>query len=345
MTRALVLMTALVPTTGHADLIRFAHMLGTDGVNVLISERSFEPTRGVDRVKAFAKHFAGEETINFTLHNDDDAPQNPQDHPDFWNWWRECIYKNCPELRGQDVLVVASEPYGQDVADALDNGVFVPYDIPREVNPARGVDTRVALWDNWNTLLPEFRSNLMLTATMFGQESVGKTTLTREVSRVLRAKSIPEWARPYLETVGAELTNQKMAMIARGQAALQRSMKQQALTPVLVQDTDLFSTVGYYGINNVFTQPEDLVVNALALQSDVYYVLPDTIPFCEDELRYGGDVRESDKQFWIDLLDKHDLSYVLVPSGSIEEKVEFICTDMLQRFKAKNEKITTFFRE
>lgn len=345
MTRALVLMTALVPTTGHADLIRFASELGVEKVHVLISERSFEPIFGSDRITAFEQHFADRENIEFILHSDDDAPQNPSEHEEFWAWWRDCIYAHFPELRTEEVLVVASEKYGQDVADSLDNGSFIPYDPQREINTARGEVVRRSLWNRWNTILPEFRSRLMLTATMFGQDSVGKTTLTREVARALEIRGIPEWARPYLETVGAELSEEKMSNIARGQRALQASMHKKALTPALVQDTDLFTTVGYYAINSEFTAPDNLIVNAHLLASDVYYLLPDTIPFCEDDLRYGGNVRESDKQFWIDLLVANDLQYVDVPSGTVEEKVDFIAADIIARFDEKNKDVSGFLRD
>ena len=43
MTHSVVLMTALVPTTGHVDLINFAASV-TDYVTVVVSSRSFEPT-------------------------------------------------------------------------------------------------------------------------------------------------------------------------------------------------------------------------------------------------------------------------------------------------------------
>jgi HTH-type transcriptional repressor of NAD biosynthesis genes len=276
----------------------------------------------------------------------DAAPQNPEDMPEgFWEWWREEINRVFPEAGNHWKYVVASEPYGQQVADSL-GARFMPYDIARELNPARGSDARRDPWTNWQSILPETRARFMLKATMFGQESVGKTTLSRLVSEELGVNWIPEYARPYLETVGEEVTITAMENIHAGQAALQKSSFARAANPALILDTDLFSTVGYYEIMEVAEVPQACIIDAKRLASDVYYVLPDDIPFEEDILRYGGDHRESERDFWIDLLKKFNQTYEIVPMGfTLEEKVQWIAADIRKRFDQNFESLKNFQRE
>lgn len=339
-------MTALLPTTGHADLIKFAASLPDSRVHVLISGRTFEPLSSLYRWQDLHDHFKGYLNVNIQHSVRDAAPQNPEDMPDgFWRWWRDEINEVFPEAGGHWKYVVASEPYGQQVADSLD-ARFMPYDIARQLNPSRGTDTRSDPWMYWDNILPETRSRFLMKATMFGQESVGKTTMSRLVSAELGVNWIPEYARPYLETVGEEVTLEAMENIHAGQAALQSSSFMRAAHPALILDTDLFSTVGYYEIMEVADVPEDCINDALRLASDIYYVLPDDIPFEPDILRYGGDHRESETSFWIDLLKKFGQTYEIVPAGlSQDHKVKWIAADIRKRFDQNFESLKNFQRE
>lgn len=341
---AIVLMTALVPTTGHADLIDFSASLPETHVWVLIQGRSFEPVPLNDRVKAMQTRFKMYENVTVQGSEVDDAPQNPEDMPDgFWEWWSQEIRSNFPEVSTWD-YVVASESYGANVAHAL-GSEFLPYDLARTLNPARGTNIRMSAWDQWDQIIPEFRGKLAIKATLFGQESVGKTTLSKKVSQELKSTWLMEYARPYLEAVGKELTHAKMDNIFRGQSALQSTNFRKALTPACILDTDLYSTIGYYRILG-WEIPAGLLFQARALASDVYYVLPDAdVPFEADQLRYGGNKRESTRQFWIDLLEEFNCPYVLVGEGSSEEKTQFIKNDILVRFQHGTQPIRSFQRE
>lgn len=339
----IILMTALLPTTGHADLIRFAQSIPQSQVYVLINGRDHEPFPTDLRVDAFKEHFTGNVVIKGSVVNH--APQNPEDMVDgFWQWWADEINVNFPEVEGQWDYVVASESYGAQVALSL-NAEFLPYDIARSLNPVKGTKIREDLRGEWSNILPEFRTHLQYRAVMFGQESVGKTTISRLVAERLSSTWAMEYARPYLEEVGAELSMNKMEHIHIGQAALQSMIRKSAVTPFAVFDTDLFSTVGYYRIYDEGRVPQQCIDSALELSADMYYVLPDTIPFVSDILRYGGHERETDTQFWVSLLEEYELPYVVVPSGSIEDKVEFIVSHMLTGFIDKTRSIKEFERD
>lgn len=324
-----VLMTALVPTTGHRDLIEFAYNIPADKTVVIVSTRSFEPELMKLRVNDIKKEFPRNEYPSLTIieHQCDGAPQNPEDHPRFWDWWRDTIEKLT--FGGRDIdcyQIIASEPYGAEVAKSL-NGIFIPFDIERQLNDSRGSDVRKDLMYNWDKILLPTRQRLNWKFTLFGQESVGKTTITEDlVNRWFPdwyATSTPEYARPYLETVGADLTQKKMETIFYGQMSMQDLVCKKAEKPVTILDTDLYSTIGYFEIGG-FSLPNHMIAEAQNRKSDVYFILPDDVPFEEDPLRYGGDKRESTMNFWIDLCHTHDLTYIIVPEGTLEEKEEFI---------------------
>lgn len=343
---ALILMTALVPTTGHKDLIEFAAHLPNTHVWVIIAERTHEPTTAQQRTQALKTTLNQHNNITYRTLHDNSAPQNPEDHPNFWEWWKNTIRNTIPELPPTGTLIVASEPYGQNIADTL-QGTFIPYDIPRTLNPTRGTTVRENLLTQWDNIIPPFRQHIGLTITIAGQESVGKTTISKALAEEHPNlyTYISEYARPYLETVGADLTQQKMLTIEKGQEALQRQTKHNHPTPIIIQDTDLYATLGYYNIHNQHTSTNTLTKTAKQLQSDHYFILPDDTPFHTDPLRYGGNKRETETKYWTDQAEHYKLPYELVPEGTLESKIAHICDRALELFKQKNLQLSTFSRD
>ena len=250
---AIVLMTALVPTTGHEDLIRFAsNYVGPGGrVYVFVSSRSFEPVDWYERTNVLLDFIDSEKLwgVSIVSHEDDEAPQNPKDGSDkeFWDYWKQIILDEIDVHKGD--VVIASETYGQTLADHM--GLqFVPYDVQRQMNGTKGTTARRNPRKCWLQFSRGFQLRHQQRFVMFGQESVGKTTIAKRVSiQSILTKWVPEYARGYLETVGSELTQEKMATIARGQNAVEKAFADKAGYHSVFFDTDLLSTIGYYRIN------------------------------------------------------------------------------------------------
>ncbi len=316
--RAWVLMTALPPTTGHEDLIRFATGCART-VQVVLCTQPSEPLAGERdaALRAFAARpeFCGAVRVH-RIH--EELPQEPADAPDFWELWRG-IMRGLGARPGD--LVVASEPYGAQLASVV-GGRFMPYDPDRSINPVKATRIRESTIESFSHLLAEFQPYLRKRVTIFGAESVGKTTMTNRLDELGLAAAFPEWARPYLEldVVGPEVTAEKMHAIWQGQLAQQ--LAAEAITTrrgraFIAQDTDLFSTIGYWLLKGadfgVPTVPPALWADARANASDLYVVLgQDAVPFEADPLRYGVDRRESGDAFWTDLCDQAHLHWVLV---------------------------------
>jgi NadR type nicotinamide-nucleotide adenylyltransferase len=311
-TTGLCVISGLLPTRGHQYLIDFGSKF-VDRLHVIVCIRSFEPRLTLDRAEVLAQHYAG---TNVTIHEHyaDDAPQNDDGTPEFWDYWSNLVNKAITKRKKIDYFF-ASEKYGARFAEAL--GItFVPVDIGREILSVTGTGVRKNLAENFKYILPEYQNRLAKTVCLYGQESVGKTTMSKWLANKLEGRWIHEWARPYLEEVGAEITDEKMLNIVRGQYA---AMISAPMALFNIRDTDLLSTIGYYKIYGG-TMPEELIQKFNLTKSDLYVMLNDNIPFEPDPLRYGGDKRESEMQFWIDLLDEYDCKYHVVDSTDIKKQ-------------------------
>ncbi|GIG20430.1 transcriptional regulator NadR [Cellulomonas chitinilytica] len=332
--RAWVLMTALPPTTGHEDLIRFATRCARTVQLVLCTQPSEPLAHERDAaLRAFAARaeFGGAIRVH-RVHQE--LPQEPADAPDFWDLWSGML-RDLGARPGD--LVVASEPYGAELASAID-GRFLPYDPDRTINPVKATRVREKPIESFAHLLAEFQPFLRKRVTLFGAESVGKTTMTNRLDELGLAAGFPEWARPYLEldVVGHEVTAEKMRAIWQGQLAQQLAAEAIATRrgrAFVAQDTDLFSTVGYWLLKGAeFGEPDvppALWADAARNASDLYIVLgQDAVPFAADPLRYGGDRRESDDAFWTDLCESAGLHWVLVDEADPASREERVVAEL-----------------
>ena len=249
-------------------------------------------------------------------------PQEPQgDDPGFWEMWRDFLLMF--GLQPGTDLIVTSEAYGADLA-RVTGATFMPYDIGRELNGAKATAVRKDPLAHFADLLPEFQPVVRRRVTLFGAECVGKTTLSRKLASRLGGHWLFEYARPYLEApgIGPEVTEAKMTTIWRGQKAIQTAADVEARDkPFIVQDTDLFTTVGYWQMWSG-NAPAGLVADAVATAADLYLIPSATIPFEADPLRYGGDSRESADSYWIDLCERYGLNHLVLDSPGLTERID-----------------------
>ena len=340
MRRGIIVMTALPPTNGHKALIQFGlDFFETEGydytLHVLINSRSFEPMDGWVRYLALKNEFQNYyDSCNliFHLNQNDDVPQNPPDHPDFWNFWCEMIEDETGVTKFD--FLFASENYGIELSKVI-GASFIPFDIDRVINASKATHLRDNPLSNFDDLVPSLRRKYGVVATFFGQESVGKSTMTRAVFNwgSFDSTRVPEWARGYLEAVGPEITDEKMLNIVYGQFASQ-TVAREKLTPFILQDTDLLSTIGYYKLWKG-SWPKICETLFKVSKSDIYFLMNDSIPFEPDQLRYGGDKRETDMKFWRDLLVEYDCKFHEVKATSPLLQLEEVENILLEEFNKK----------
>lgn len=287
-------MTALVPTKGHEALVRFAVEF-CDDVTLIISSRSFEPVSSDSRIKPFKSVFPSIKVIH---HCDDHAPQNPSTKEE-WNYWKNVV--------GSCDYIIGSENYCSKIAELV-GAQYIPFDPSRAIFNIKGTSVRNRL-PNMEDVMPSFATYIQKKIVLFGQESTGKSTMARYLSFLYEGIFIPEWARTYLESLEDKtITEEKMDNIAISQYALQQTAYTRTDRMFFFHDTDLLSTIGYSRIYNKKLMDWEILYR----RADLYIVMNDEIPFVKDPLRYGGEVRESTKQFWIDLLEEFGCNYYVV---------------------------------
>ena len=320
MSTAFVLMTAMPPTKGHFNLMNFAsHVVPGSRTQVIVCTQPHEPF-AKERYYAVANAASRTNGCDVQWLNRE-LMQDPET-PGFWPMWDD-IMKSFGFRPGD--FIVSSEAYGATLAGRL-GGHFVPYDPQRELYYTKATNIREHMVDYFDDILPEFQNNLRTTVTIFGAESTGKTTLSKRLAEAVNGHWIFEWARPYLELTGAPITAGSMTNIWTGQRATQKHTDQLQNKPFVIQDTDLWSTVGYWEqphwVKKLGEVPEGLIVDAMALQSDLYIMTGSNIPFEPDPLRYGGDKRESDDLYWLNIAAKYDLPLLVLSESDLDRRLE-----------------------
>lgn len=333
-----VIMTALPPTSGHMDLIEFASRVGDP--KALIVHMMFNDDEPFQTERYMAVYWATRHIQHCIVEIRKATypityPQTPEealsDHA-FWSQWIRLMGLNAidgrPWMRdGHNYSnytnnLVGSEMYCEELAKRM-SGKFVQYDIERFTNEISGAKVRENLRrasdrslfdDASHQPIPQFLRETGLSFVMFGAESVGKTTATKAMAKVYQTRAFPEWARPYLERVGPEVTALKMRDIVEAQSVIDNTALWYP-SYMTFQDTDLLSTIGYYRLYSELMEDrgyEQALKSYMRNDRRIYFLLKSDIPFERDPLRYGGDVRETEDQYWIDLLEEFGCRYVVI---------------------------------
>ena len=127
-----------------------------------------------------------------------------------------------------------------------------------------------------------------------GPESVGKTTLAARLAAHYGVEAVPEFVREYAATKGAPLDFRDHGPIAKGHMAMEdegRARAEARGDRILVQDTDLVSTVVY--CHHYFGRcPAFIEEAAVQRRPDLYLLLDIDVPWIADGVRDRGDQRE-----------------------------------------------------
>lgn len=328
-------MKAMPPTKGHERLIDFARGFCENGV-VLMDCAPGEPM--VDERASWLNHkvptgISG--WYSWALRDFDD--QDP-DSNGFWERW-----KNLLATYGKLDYVIGSEPYCEKVAECI-GARYIPYDPGRELAWVHATQVREHPLVNFAQIDPDFQKHLRTTVTIFGAESTGKTTLSRNLARRWSAVTewTFEWARPYLEATHQTVVDlQAMHDIWNGQYSVEENADRFAVDKAfIIRDTDLYSTIGYWEqphwVKDLGPVPKGLIQDANKHKADLYIITQSDIPFEKDPLRYGGDHRESPDDYWIGVAEKYGLNYVVLTGKDRDARLFNAQHIIKKNFEEKN---------
>ena len=150
---------------------------------------------------------------------------------------------------------------------------------------------------------------------LFGPESTGKTTLSRQLAEHYKTLWVPEYAREYLQHKWDKeqkaCESKDLLPIAIGQMQLENDLANQ-VNSVLICDTDLletkvYSEAYYIGICNP-------ILNKYALENsyDLYFLTYIDTPWEADDLRDKPNEREKMFKAFEEALIKYNRPFVLL---------------------------------
>lgn len=182
---------------------------------------------------------------------------------------------------------------------------------------------------------------------LVGSESTGKTTLARQLVEAFRGRGgdwadtrwVPEYGREYTERLvarqgavaaegeaaSAQWSAADFAVIAREQQRLEDAAAASTRSPVLICDTDAFATQvwerRYLGPGS--TAALDAVP---VLPPRAIYLVADVrgVPFEQDGIRDGEDVREAMQGWFVEGLEARGERWALVTGDQRERLVHSI---------------------
>ena len=300
----------LPPHYGHVYLGDFARHFVRE-LTIVVGTLKCEPIPGHLRYAWMQQLFP---SVN-VVHLDEELPQDPSEHPDFWQLWQNALQRILPY---RPDVVFASEPYGQRLAEVL-GGRFVPVNPDRSIRPASGTAVRADPYQHWDLIPPPVRAYYARRVCIFGPESTGKSTLTQNLATHFKTLAVPEYARTLLEWRHGQLDEQDLPDIARGQAASEDALAPYA-NRIFFTDTDPLATCVW---SDVLFGRTDPAITALAQSrhADLYLLTDIDVPWVPDVVRYLPEDRANFLARCEQTLIREGRRYVRI-SGSWEERLE-----------------------
>ncbi len=178
---------------------------------------------------------------------------------------------------------------------------------------------------------------------LFGPESTGKTTLSRQLARHYNTVWAPEFARDYLQEKWNNerkiCEQEDILPIAEGQIQLENDLAKKA-DKLLICDTDLLETKvyseEYYG---GFVDPK-LDEAAIENSYDIYFLTYIDTPWEEDDLRDRPEQRLEMFNAFENTLKKHNRPYVLL-KGDKETRFKK-ATEIIDKLIASKENLYSY---
>ena len=178
---------------------------------------------------------------------------------------------------------------------------------------------------------------------LFGPESTGKTTLSKQLARYYNTVWAPEYARKYLQK---KWNNERktceasdLIPIAIGQMKLENTLAKKA-DKVLICDTDLLETKVYS--EEFYGGFVDKKLNKAANENqyDLYLLTYIDTPWEEDDLRDRPELRLEMFNAFENALKKHNRPYILL-KGDRETRLKK-ATDAINKIISDKENLHSF---
>lgn len=298
----------LPPHAGHLHLVREARAR-CDRLVVLVCTLEREPIPGDLRAAWMRELCPGCEVVHLT----DDLPQEPGEHPDFWDLWTRTIQRFV-----RPDVVFSSERYGDELARRL-GARHELVDLGRTRFPISGTAVRRDPHGSWAFLPRPVRGYYARRIVLYGPESTGKTTLSAALAARYGTTWVPEFARGYLDvlrplrTIDLVCAEEDLVPIAAGQ----RVTEDEAATRcdrLLFCDTDALVTEVY--AQHYFGRVPPIVAElARNGRYEHHLLLAPDVPWVDDGQRDRPHRRDEMFALFEAALIRHGRPYTVIRGG------------------------------
>ena len=176
-----------------------------------------------------------------------------------------------------------------------------------------------------------------LKVVLFGPESTGKTTLSKQLAEHFNTLWVPEYMRQYLQSKwdaeGEKCNMDDLIPIAEGQMQLENDTAKQA-NKVLICDTNLLEISVYSKHYYNGFCPEEIEKHAKESVYDLYFLTDIDVPWEMDDLRDRPNDRQKMFCTFETQLKEYKLQYEIL-KGSKAERLECAVKNILELFKEK----------
>ena len=173
----------------------------------------------------------------------------------------------------------------------------------------------------------------MIRVVVTGSECTGKTTLAKALANHYNTVFVAEYARQFVQDLGRAPEVSDVEAIARGQIASEDALAN-AASKILIQDTDLLSTVIYS--RHYYDDCPDWIEDAVVERAGDLYLLCDIdVPWVPDgDQRDRGGRREEMHQLFRQALLDRDLEFVDI-RGSLDHRMNLAARAIARKLEAR----------
>lgn len=311
-TRGLIIGKFYPPHRGHQYLIDFARTF-VDQLTVVVEKMPNE-TISVSLRRQWLQSIFND--VSFLI-LEDENPQSPEEHKDFWGIWERSLRRLHPQKID---YVFASETYGAPLAACL-KAQFIPVDPERQRIPISGTQLRDNLYTHWQYLIAPAQNFYQKRICICGPESTGKTTLSQWLVAEINQKVgkavctyVPEYARTYLNYRKENLSADDIPNIARGQL---KSENTSSDFPLAIVDTGVEASQVWAEF--LFSDSNNRELISISKQSrySLYLLCYPDVPWIKDNIRFLPD---SSINFYNRLKSIIDNNKIIEINGGWEER-------------------------
>jgi HTH-type transcriptional regulator, transcriptional repressor of NAD biosynthesis genes len=217
--------------------------------------------------------------------------------------------------------VFSSEAYGDAYASFM-GASHVSVDRDRRRVPISGTQLRRDPYSSWDFLEPPVRAWYAKRVCVLGAESTGTTTLARALAERLGTVWVGEFGRERSEqkrTAGdLDWRSDEFTAIAAEQAR-REDLAARLANRVLICDTNAFATVLWHR-RHMGSHSEAVAEIARRGRCDLYLLTGDEIPFVQDGLRDGEQIRHEMHRWFETALEDQPVPWRLL-RGAHEQRL------------------------